>query len=63
MNLIFVLAVTVLGLTQGKTVRNRNRGFDCPSGWYPILESCIWFSHKKKNFYDAHEHCGQMNEQ
>ena len=62
MKLIFVMVITVLGLPQGNTARNRNRGFDCPSGWYRILESCIWFSHEKKNFDRAHEHCGQVNE-
>ena len=62
MKLIFVMVITVLGLPQGRIARNRNRGFECPSGWYRILESCIWFSHEKKNFDRAHEHCGQVNE-
>ena len=64
MKLIFVLTITVLGLTQGKKFRlNRNhRGMECPSGWYRIMESCIWLSREKKSFDDAHQHCGQLIE-
>ena len=64
MKLIFVLTITVFGLTQGKKFRlNRNhRGMECPSGWYRIMESCIWLSREKKSFDDAHQHCGQLIE-
>ena len=62
MKLIFVMVViTVLELTQGKIVLSRNRGAVCPSGWYRILDSCIWLSREKKNFDDARDHCATMN--
>ena len=62
MKLIFVMVViTVLELTQGKIVLSRNRGAVCPSGWYRILDSCIWLSREKKNFNDANHHCDQFH--
>ena len=61
MKLIFVMVViTVLELTQGKIVLSRNRGAVCPSGWYRILDSCIWLSREKKNFAEAGHHCNQF---
>ena len=61
MKLILVLAITVLGLTQGRFFKNRHRGPECRSGWYRIMETCIWLSREKKNFDDARDHCATMN--
>ena len=61
MKLILVLAITVLGLTQGRFFKNRHRGPECDSGWYRVMESCIWLSREKKNFDDARDHCATMN--
>ena len=32
----------------------------CPSGWYRILDSCIWLSRDKKDFDSAQKQCAQL---
>ena len=62
MKLIFVLTISVLGLTQGIWAKNQNRNriSSCPSGWYRILDSCIWLSRETKNFDSANRECGRL---
>ena len=62
MKLIFVLTISVLGLTQEIRAKNQNRNriSSCPSGWYRILDSCIWLSRKTKNFDSANRECGRL---
>ena len=62
MKLIVVLTISVLGLTQGIWAKNQNRNriSSCPSGWYRILDSCIWLSRETKNFDSANRECGRL---
>ena len=62
MKLIFVLAVSILGLTQGSSVKNqRNRLSGCRSGWYRILDSCIWLSRDTRNHESANRECSRLD--
>ena len=42
------------------TVSANNEQCQCPTGWYRILDSCIWASNEQLNFAEANIQCAQI---